>query len=127
MRGRGSLSVVCGIATIVAMAVLLTPVSIQVETGGATESVTCGMPVGPRLARAAELDRTYAAGNQSTNYHDQCAAKLDTRRVLAIPIGVLCFVVAMCAAGRLWDEASPSRPGKTHQGMPGPPGIRMAH
>lgn len=116
------------------MAILLTPVSIQVETGGGTQAVTCGMPVGPRLTRSAELDRAQITGQHSTSYHDQCAAKLDTRRAIAIPVGVLCFVVAMCAAGHLWNEPSPSRPGKTHEGMPGPPGgisgppgMRMAH
>lgn len=127
MHGRGVLSGVCGIATIIAMAVLLTPVSIQVDTGGAAQSVTCGMPVGPRLTRSAELDKISSGANQPTNYHDQCAAKLDTRRLWAIPIGVLSFVVALCAAGHLWNEASPGKPGRTRQGVTGPPGIRMAH
>ncbi|MGH3955657.1 hypothetical protein [Mycobacteroides salmoniphilum] len=134
MHGRGVLSGVCGIATIIAMAVLLTPVSIQVDTGGGSQSVTCGMPVGPRLTRTAELDKISSATNQSTNYHDQCAAKLDTRRIWAIPIGVLSFVIALCAAGHLWKENSPSSPGQTHHGLSGPPGgisgppgVRIAH
>lgn len=116
------------------MAVLLTPVSIQVDTGGGSQSVTCGMPVGPRLTRTAELDKISAATNQSTNYHDECAAKLDTRRIWAIPIGVLSFVIALCAAGHLWKENSPSSPGQTRHGLSGPPGgisgppgIRVAH
>lgn len=110
------------------MAVLLTPVSIQVGTGDAAQTVTCGMPVGPRLSRAAQLDQISSAQNQSTNYHDQCAAKLDTRRIWAIPIGVLSFVIALCAAGHLWKENIPGgSPAQTHHGLSGPPGMRMAH
>ncbi|AGM30921.1 hypothetical protein [Mycobacteroides abscessus] len=128
MHGRGVLSGVCGIATIIAMAVLLTPVSIQVGTGETAQTVTCGMPVGPRLSRTAELDKISSAQNQSTNYHDQCAAKLDTRRMWAIPIGVLSFVIALCAAGHLWKENTPSSsPAQTRHGLSGPPGMRMAH
>ncbi|MBB4855212.1 hypothetical protein HNP40_002613 [Mycobacteroides chelonae] len=67
------------------------------------------MPVGPRPSRSAELDKITSAGSQSTNYHDQCAVKLDTRRVWAIPIGVLSFVIALCAVGRLWKENSPQQ------------------